>query len=214
MGGYDGLALAMYDTNDQSFVNKGADNFFSITITDATTMTSGYIQPFHTSITSTGSKTGGQSGVQVNAFAADIALGATQTAWVAGVYIYVCEASSAATMTDSTLSGYEVYFDTIGSACDYRMAFHCSSAETSSYNAASMDTGLMVECSGTTGTWGSMLGVMGYTLPLYFLKVGDYTAADRMICASDGMTSAAAYTLKCYLKGAVYNIPLYLDSCA
>jgi hypothetical protein len=87
MAGYDGLALSLYDKNAQTFTDDGAHNFFSITIADGTTMTSGYIQPFYASITTSGSITTGSA--QVNAFAADISLGGVIGSEVAGAYIYV-----------------------------------------------------------------------------------------------------------------------------
>ena len=91
MAGYDGLAMALYDVNDQSFTDKGADNFHSITLTDATTVTSGYIQPFYASITQTG---GESAGAQINAFAADLFLGGAHAGEVSGAYIYVAESGT------------------------------------------------------------------------------------------------------------------------
>jgi hypothetical protein len=208
MAGYDGLALSLYDRNAQSFEDLGAVNMFSITVSDATTITSGYIQAFYANVTSTGSKTGGNA-TQVNAFAADVFFGGTVTSQVSGMYVYMAE-SGTATMTDAQLDGYVVFLGSVGSAAVYRSGFHAYSEEPTATNASGLDAGLIVECAGATGTWGAVIGVMGVTKPLYFLQINNAPGEERMFSTgARGNVAAAAAWLACNVNGTVYQIALH-----
>jgi hypothetical protein len=214
MAGYDGLALSLYDKNAQTFTDDGAHNFFSITLTDSTTVTSGYIQPFYASITQTG---GESAGAQINAFAADIFLGGAHAGEVSGAYIYVAESG---TFTSAgILSGYTVYFGSMASATPpaYRAGFHAYSEEADGYGGSGADAGLLVECSGASGTWGAAIGVMGSTPPEFFLHCPSnvpWSATTRMIrvLGTDNSTVAAQLRVKVY--STEYFIPLYATTCS
>jgi hypothetical protein len=206
MAGYDGLALSLYDRNAQSFEDLGAVNMFSITVSDATTITSGYIQSFYTSITQTGSVT---APAQINAFAADIFLGGAQANEISGAYIYFGESGTAT--FGNQLSGYTVYFGSFASATvpAQRAGFHCYSEEATATN-ATFDAGLNVECAGAAGTWGSVLGTMGVTLPNYFLHIPTAPGEERMFSTGAmGNPSAAAGWLKVRVQTTNYWIALH-----
>lgn len=213
MAGYDGLALSLYDRNAQSFEDLGAVNMFSITVTDATTPSSGYIQSFYSSITQTG---GESAGAQVNAFAADIFLGGAHAGEVSGAYIYVAESG---TFTSAgILNGYAVYFGSFASATPpaYRAGFHAYSEEADGYGGSGLDAGLLVESAGTSGTWGAAIGVMGSTPPEWFLWCPSnvpWSATTRMIriLGTDNSTVAAQLRVKVY--STEYFIPLYATTC-
>jgi hypothetical protein len=204
MAGYDGLALSLYDKNAQTFTDDGAHNFFSITISDSTTVTSGYIQPFYTSITQSG---GESAGAQISAFAADITLGGTHAGEVSGAYIYFAETGTA--LFGGIFSGYTVYFGSFASATPpaYRAGFHCYSEEAAATIATGVDAGILVESAGQTGTWGAMLGGMGVVPPKYFLHWKDQGGTAAMFGDSLGSTSAVR-SLRVKIYDTCYSIPL------
>jgi hypothetical protein len=118
-------------------------------------------------------------------------------------------------MTDGTLDGFTVFFGSIGSACVYRAGFHAFSEEADAYVASGVDAGLLVESSGASGTWKSVIGVMGITQPNYFLYTQGASTTGRMISAIAGEANvgAASLWLRCYVNGTQYWIAL-CASCA
>ena len=208
MGGYDGLALSLYDKNAQTFTDDGAHNFFSITITDATTITSGYIQPFYASITTTGSITTGNA--QVAAFAADMFIGGTLTSELAGLYIYQA-ASGSPTVTSANVNGVVVYMDDLGAAPAYRAGVKVYSDAASTSIGSSLD-GAFTTVSANTGCFGSMLAHKGETFPNYFLWLQNTGTGGMMYPAAD-TTATIAAGLKVNFGGAIYFIPMYASTC-
>ena len=194
-------------TMDFTFANLGADNYISVTTTNTSANTSGYVQSFYTSVSHTGGMTGGQ----INCFAADLSLGGTIAGVeISGAYVYIAESSTAVTFSSNILAGYTAYFAAFGSACDYRAGFHCYSAEATTYNASALDAGLLVECAGSTGTWGSVIGVMGVSLPKYFMHITTAPGTERMIgTGALGNPAACTVWAKVLIQSTTYWIPLH-----
>lgn len=205
MAGYDGLALSMYDKNVLSFTNDGAHNFFSIVVADSTTVTSGYIQPLYVSLTQSGG-----SSDQINAFAADIALGGTCSGEISGMYLYFSETGTAAGF--STFNGVAVNMTAFAwaTAPTVRAGFHAYSAEPTATNASLMDAAFLCSNSDSTGTWGAAIGVDGVTAPEYFLWIKDAPGEERFISTQIVANIAAATTwLKVRLQATNFWIALH-----
>lgn len=206
------LTVSNEGAHDFTFTDEGADNFISVTIADTTTITSGYIQAFYASITSTGSKSTAQTGSQQNAFAADIILGGTQAAWTSGVFIYIAETGSC-TITSSTITGYTVYLAAFGSSPASRHGFHVFSAETSTYaDATGVDSAFHAE-GAMTGTYGALISHDGSVPPEYFLDVHDTTDVTTRMVSTYDPSDAATKALRVKLGSTVWNIPMVADSC-
>jgi len=200
-------------THDFSWADEGADNFISVTLTDATTISSGYIQAYYASITSTGSKTQAQTGAQQNAFAADIFLGGTQAAWTNGMFVYIAETGTA-TITSSTIAGYAVYLAAFGASPASRHGFHVFSEETSTYTDATVhDTAFHAEGAGS-GTYGALLGTDGAVPPHYFLDIMDTTDTTTRMIVDYSSSDSATKALRVLVGSTVYNIPMVADSCS
>ena len=195
-----------------SWTDEGADNYIDVSITQTDATTSGYTQAFHVTLISSGGIT---APAQVNAFAADITLGGLHAGEVSGVYLYFAETG---TFTSGhILAGYTVYFTAFASATPpaYRGGVHCYSAEAAGYYGTSLDAGLLVECSGTSGSWGAVVGVMGSTMPDYFLHILSETSEDRMVGLQTmgSIDTSATASLKVLIGSTTYRIPLITDSC-
>lgn len=185
-----------------TFTNLGADNYVSCTISDATTVASGYVQAFYANVTVTGSHSD-----QVNAFAVDMTLGGTCAAEMSGMYIYIVDTGTP-TVSSLNLSGVIVNLEDVGAA-DYRTGYKAYS--NSANVAASIDSAFYAYCSGATGTFTSLLAVGGVTPPEYFLH--QQSAAGRFVVAYSPSTAATA-ALRCNINGTIYNIPMVADSCS
>jgi len=194
-------------THDFSWADEGADNFISVTITDATTITSGYIQPFYTSLAVTGAYSTGSC--QINAFAADISLSGTPGVEVSGMYLYFSETGTT-TVTSLNLAGHTVYFEDMGGAPVARAGFKVYSAGT---NVASQFDAAFMFISAGTGTMSSLLGFKGASDPEYFLSYVNAPSAGRMM-ADYSPSDAATKALRVNLAGTIYNIPMVADSCS
>ena len=197
-----------------SWVDEGADNFISVVLTQSTQITSGYMQAFYTNLSCAGGCT-----TQINAFGADITLGGTCSGEISGMYLYFAETGTA--VFGGTLNGIAVYFTAFASATvPYtRAGFHVYSKEADANlgdieDGATVDTALLADCSGTTGTFGSLLATRGTVQPEYFLTIGTTSNNDRLYCSDsiDSMTGVGS--LKINVNGAVYRIPLIADSCS
>ncbi len=206
MAGYDGLALAMYDKNAQSFTNQSGD-FFSITVTDASTYAAAMRGVFVKEILK-----GTYDGYWVSAFESEISFGGTIADEISGFAAYFSETGTA-TMTGSIVNGFQVYFEAIGSAADYRAGFHCYSAETATYIGSAMDAGILIESAGSTGTWGALIGGMGITPPKYFLHWKDQASTVNFVQEGPSSTSAAA-GLRVKIYNTCYSIPLIASTSA
>lgn len=195
-------------TRDFTYANLGADNMVSITTTNTAALTSGYIISYYTSVTATG----GASGGQISAFAADLAYGGTisGTHEVSGAYFYMYESSTALAGVPSIISGVTTYLAAFGIAHQYRSGIACYSSETSTYNAAALDAAFMVKGVGATGTWGSILGSVGTMQPNYFLHISSAPGTDRLVATGGVANVASAATwLKVLIQSTTYYIALH-----
>jgi len=195
-------------THDFSWADEGADNYISLTITDATTITSGYIQPFYTSLSVTGAYSTGST--QINAFAADISLSGTPGVEVAGVYIYISETGTT-TVTSLNLNGMVVYLEEMGGSVGYRAGFKAYSDDDSI--ATSLDAAF-VSVSANSGLWGAMLGHKGAQYPEYFLWCQNAPTLTKDMCVTYTPGDTAGHALRVSLAGTIYNIPMVADSCS
>ncbi|MGW8179189.1 MAG: hypothetical protein ACWGQW_10585, partial [bacterium] len=222
MATYDGLAVPLYGDYSQytssqtaylavgtsgqqdfTFTSVGADNLIAVTVTDSNTVTSGYLQSFYTSVTTSGSYTTGNT--QINAFAVDLLLGGTVGCEAEGFYAYIAKSGSP-TLTSANISGMVVYIDDLGGAPSSRSGIQIHIADG---NAASgQDAFITMRLEGGSGAVTSMFQKAGTANnPTYFLSTN---ATNNMLAAGDylGGTPASAYGMKCYVNGTVYYIPL------
>ena len=205
MAGYDGLALSLYDKNVLTFTDDGAHNFFSIVITDATTVTTGYTQAYYASITQTGPHSGGQ----ISAFAADMTLGGVNASEVSGVYIYFSETGTYT--SGGTIAGFTAYFAPFASATPpaNRYGVHAYSEELTAYNASGNDVAFQADCAGD-GTWGAIIGCIGNNIPAYLLHIGNAPGEERMFSTGTrGNVAAAAAWLAVRVNTTTYQICLH-----
>jgi hypothetical protein len=193
---------------DFTFTDLGADNFITVVIADSTTVDSGYVQAFHTSLTMSGN-----CSTQINCFAADLTLGGTmENVEISGSYIYIAETGTAS-LTGSTISGYTVYFTAFGAAAANRYGVHAYSAETLAYTGSEQDAAFMADCSGTSGTWGAILGCRGTTQPRYLLHIYGAPGDDNLYSSVAQGSSTSAGSLAVLVDGTVFRIPLIADTC-
>ena len=219
-GTYKGLAVPLFGDFEMkqgtagtdhmtltSVANNTASNIQTIHQTATSAITSGYLQGSYVDLKLGGGATGGL-GVQGNAFATDITLSGTVTAWVTGLYVYVCEGTAAVPTDPAQMDGVMVFFDTLGAGnFSYRAGFHAASQEATSYVAA-LDAAFMCECSGAAGTWGAFLGGLGISAPEYFLEWQTAPGDTRMFVAGYAPTAVSGIGLRCYVNGTAYVIML------
>jgi len=185
--------------------SPGADNLFSITVTDASTVTSGYLQSFYTSFTTSGSYSTGST--QINAYAVDLLLGGTVACEAEGMYIYVGP-SGTPTLTSANINGLNIYMDELGAAPSVLSCLQLHKGNTT--QGSSVDSFIYMRLEGLAPA-GSMIEKGGTaTNPEYFLISN---AADGMIVAYSA-SDAASKALRVKLAGTVYNIPMVADSCS
>lgn len=206
---YDGLALAPNSSGafDITVTSPGADNLFSIVVTDTSTATSGYLQPFYTSITLSSDASWSTGSAQINAFATDIVLDGTVACEVEGMYVYMSSAS--ATLTSANLSGMVVYIADLGSSPLARsgIQIHIEDGNVGSQ----IDAFITCRIEGASGAVTNFLQFAGTaTLPSYFLKTNS-GAGSKMIQA---FTAAGTQdkVLVCNINGSTYWIPMYAAS--
>lgn len=225
MGTYEGLSVPIYGefyryTGDQTEVwfveddgvtnltidQPGADNIFAITVTDSSTVTSGYLQAFYTSVTASGSYTTGNS--QINAFAVDLFLAGTVGCEAEGMYVYVA-ASGTPTLTSSNINGVNIYIDDLGSSPSVRSGLQIHVADGNAGSTA--DAFIYMRLEGASGAVTNMFEKGGTAAnPTNFLKSN---AVGNMVAAGDFVTSATStYGLKCLIAGTTYYIPLVVNT--
>lgn len=191
-------------TQDFSFSDEGADNFISVTVTDSTTITTGYIQPFYANITYSGAMSTGNS--QINAFATDISLTGTVSSEVEGFYAYI---SGTGTLTSANISGMVVNIASLGGAASTRcgLQIHIEDGNV----ASSQDAFILCRLEGSSGAATNLIQKSGTaTNPEYFLTTN---ASDGMVTAYSASDSADK-ALRVQIAGSVYNIPMVPDSCS
>jgi hypothetical protein len=196
------------DTNGAfniTHTDPGADNLWSITVTDSSTVTSGYLQSFYTSLTTSGAYSTGNT--QINAYAVDLLLGGTVACEAEGMYIYV-GASGSPTLTSSNINGLNIYMDDLGSSPPILSGIQIHKAN--SNLGSTTDTFLYLRIEGSGGATSVIEKAGTATNPEYFMISN---AVDGMVVAYTASDSATK-ALRLKLGGTVYNIPMVADSCS
>lgn len=205
---YMGLALAANGSGcfDWVLSDLDADNAFGLIITDANTITSGYVQGYYCSLTTSGSYTTGST--QVNAMAVDLLFGGTVGCEFSGAYFYLA-ASGSPTITSANISGVNIYIDDVGGTPGNKCALQLHMADDGV--ATGMDAFIVcrIEGSGATANFVQFAGTA--TLPTYFISTNSGAGAKMLRAYSP--SDAATLALACYINGTVYNIPMVADSC-
>lgn len=190
---------------NMSFTDEGADNHLAITVTDSSTVTSGYIQAFYTSVTTSGAYSTGST--QINAYAVDLLLGGTVACEAEGMYIYVGP-SGTPTLTSANINGLNIYMDELGAAPNILAGLQIHKANTT--QGSTTDTFIYMRLEGSAPA-SSMFEKGGTAAnPEYFLISN---AVDGMVVAYSASDSASK-ALRLKLGGTVYNIPMVADSCS
>lgn len=226
MGTFEGLGVPLYGeyyrySEDQTqslhveddgqhnftFTDLGADNFIAVTVTDSNTVTSGYLQSFYTSITTSGSWTTGAA--QINAFAVDLTLGGTIGCEAEGFYVYIA-GTGTPTLTSANISGLVSYIADLGAQPSSRcgIQLHIEDGNV----ASGQDAFVVMRIEGASGAVTNMFQKSGTaTNPTNFLATN---ATDNMLAAGDylGGTPASAYGMKVLVGATTYYIPLITDS--
>lgn len=150
-----------------------ADNAFDVALTvSGTAVAGGYGSGVHVGMAVGGVSSGSISGLQHNAFAADVSIGGTQTCGVGGLYIYLSENS--ATLTSARV--YGGYFD-IGT--DFGTVDYLSCIVLDKHNTTkgtTVDAFILCQLQGS-GTASSLIRMQGGAKPVYFLDMSDGAAA-------------------------------------
>jgi len=190
-----------------TFTDQGGENCIALTITDSTTVTSGYSQGFYVNHTVSGSWSTGAA--QINSFAVDLALTGTIACEAEGFYAYV--SGSGATLTSANISGVVCYIADLGAeptASRAALKLHIADGNKSSGN----DAFIVMRIEGASGDVTNMFEKSGTaTNPDNFIRTN---ATDGMLTAGDylGGTPASAYGLRFLVGATVYYIPLIADS--
>jgi hypothetical protein len=208
---YMGLALAANSSGcfDWVISDLDADNAFGLVITDANTVTSGYIQGYYVSMTSSGAYSTGNT--QLNAIAVDMFLGGTVACEAEGIYVYIA-GSGTPTLTSSNINGINIYIDDLG-ANGNRVSgiqLHWADDTTGAGTAA-----IYFRMEGSAPALNAFIEKGGTAAkdPTYFLAANSEVASTAGWIRAYTPSTASAYSLMCYINGTVYRIPIVADSC-
>lgn len=186
-----------------------ADNAFALTITDANTITSGYMQGIYVSQTVTGTYTTGS--MQINAIAIDQYIGGTTSVEVAGLYIYQAASGTPTSVASGNFNGIVIYLDDLDGAPAYRAGVKVYSDAASSAISASLDAAF-VAVSANQGNFGGLLGYKGTTFPDYFFWSQNDFADGKMCRATFAPTAVPESGLKVLFGSTAYILPLYAST--
>ncbi len=226
MGTYDGLALPAFGeyyrfsadgsteilfveddgvTNITVATTDGGDNAVALTLTDGSTITSGYVQGYYVSQTTSGKYTTGSS--QINSIAVDLFLGGEVGCEAEGMYIYVAK-SGTPEFGSANISGLVVYMANLGTdAPSSRSAIQLHMEGTTV--AQGQDAFVLMRLEGAGPRVTNMFEKSGTsTNPTNFLKTN---ATDGMVQAiTAGGTQDKVLVVN--LAGSTYWIPMYAAS--
>lgn len=182
---------------------------FAIAVTENNTVTSGYLQPFYTSITLTSDAAWSTGNAQINAFATDITLDGTVSCEVEGMYVYI--AGSSATVTSANISGMVVYIADLSGAPSTRagIQIHIEDGNT----ASSQDAAVLVRLEGSSSTLTNLIQLAGTATkkPAYFLATNQGGAASTLV-QTKTCGGTQNLVLVCNINGSTYWIPMYAAS--
>lgn len=185
-----------------TFDQPGADNMMAITVTDSSTVTSGYMQGYYASITASGAYSTGNT--QINGMAVDLFLAGTIACEVEGLYVYVSK-SGEPTVTSANVNGINIYIDDLYAAPSTRS---CIQLHIADGNVGSSQDGFIVmRIEGSSASVTNMFSKNGTAQnPTFFLYTN---AVTEMVTAGDFITNASsAYGLACNINGTTRYIPL------
>ena len=206
---YKGIALG--PNSDGSFdivvTDPGGDNLFSIAVTDGSSaVTSGYLQPYYTSITLDSDANWSTGSAQINAFATDITLDGTVACEVEGMYVYITSAS--ATLTSANISGYVVNIANLGSSPATRagLQIHIEDGNVGS----SQDAAILIRLEGASAALTNVFQFAASSLPSIFLATN--AGGGTKMIQTHTVDSSATLVLVCNINGSTYWIPLHAAS--
>ncbi len=188
-------------SHDYVFADLAADNCIDLVVTNATTVSSGYVQGFHINMTTTATMTGGQ----VNALAIDFTLGGTPGVECAAIYIYV--AASSPTVTSTNAWGLIINMEDLAAAPTHYGGIKIFRNVT---NQGSTVDAFMYFYDSGTGVTDSLFVHQGSNQPEYFLKTLSAAPSSGMvqtIVVSSGDSSTKA--LRVSDNSTIYFIPLH-----
>jgi hypothetical protein len=177
-----------------------------LTITDSTTVTSGYSQGFYVNHTVSGAWSTGNA--QINSIAVDLTLTGTIACEAEGLYVYV--GGSGATLTSANINGVNIYIADLGAAPSSKQCLQLHMADGNTATGQNAFISMRIE--GSSGAVTNMFQKAGTaTNPTNFLATN---ATDNMLAAGDylGGTPASAYGMKVLVGATTYYIPLITDS--
>lgn len=193
--------------DNRTFTSPGADNLLALIVTDTSTATSGYLQPFYTSITLTSDAAWSTSNAQINAFATDITLDGTVACEVEGMYVYITNSSG--TVTSANISGYVCYIDNLAASATSRAGIQIHVADG---NVGSVqDAAVLVRMEGSSCALTNLMQIYCPQYITYFLKTNSAATAGKMI-QSKTAAGTQDLVLVCNINGSTYWIPMYAAS--
>jgi len=184
-----------------------ADNAFGLVITDANTVTSGYVQGYYVSMTTTGAYSTGNT--QINAIAVDMFLGGTLACEAEALYIYLA-ASGTPTTTSANINGINIYIDDLGGNPSRVSGIQIHWADDGTGSTAF----IYARMEGASPACISFIekGGTAASNPTYLLTTNSAATAAGWI-RTYTVGDAATLALACNINGTVYNIPMVVDSC-
>lgn len=187
--------------------DPGADNLLSIVVTDGSSaVTSGYLQPFYTSITLDSDANWSTANAQINAFATDITLDGTIACEVEGMYVYI--ASSSATLTTANISGFVAYFADLGSAPATRagVQLHFEGGDVGT----GQDAAILIRLEGASAALTNVFQFAGTAAkkPAIFIATNAGGQSGTFL-QTHTLGGSQTLALVCNINGSTYMIPLY-----
>jgi len=194
----------------QAVTDLGAVNAYHMTIADGATVTSGYIQGYYASLTTSSDTAWSTANTQGNVFATDISLAAgTVACEVEGSYVYI-SGSSNCTKSSANISGQVVYIDDLGGSPSSRSGIQLHFADGNV--GSTQDAAILIRLEGSSCALTNVIQFAGTAnkKPAYFFATnaaGQASTFLQAITISSGGTQNLA--LVCNINGSQYNIPLW-----
>jgi len=189
-----------------TFTDQGGENCIAVTLSDSTTVTSGYSQAFYVNHSISGNWSTGNA--QVNSFAVDLAYTGTIGCELEGFYVYI---GGSGTVSSANISGMVAYIADLGGNPSTKCGLQLHMADGNT--ATGQDAFIVMRVEGSSGRTTNMFQKSGTSSinPDNFLATNCTTG---MLTAGDylGGTPASAYGMRVNVGGTIYYIPLITDS--
>ena len=187
----------------QAVTDLGAVNAYHMTIADGATVTSGYIQGYYASLTTSSDTAWSTGGTQGNVFATDISLAAgTVACEVEGSYVYI-SGSSNCTKSGANVSGQVVYIDDLGSAPSTRAGIQIHIADGNV--GSSQDGAIVVRYDGSSCLGTNLVDVFCPQYVTNFLKTN---VTGGFVNTASRQAATVTRSLVCLINGTTFYIPL------